>query len=101
MIIGTKIDIGKELTKAKKLGFFTRPKYVYIPLISGNDRDITAVVKKGEYVYKGSVVGKRKGTYRLPIHSSVSGTVTDFIEKKYIDGSLVKCVVIENGKIST
>ena len=96
MITGTKIEAGKELTKSKKLGFFTRPKYIYIPLISGNDRDITTVVKKGDYIYKGSVVGKSKGAYRLPIHSSVSGTVLDFVQKKYIDGSLVKCIVIEN-----
>lgn len=96
MISGAKIDIGKDLTKTKKLNFFTRPQYVYIPLISGNDRNITAVVKKGDYIYKGSVIGKRKGNFRLPIHSSVSGTVIDFVEKKYIDGSFVKCVVIEN-----
>lgn len=96
MIVGTKIDIGKELTKTKKLNFFARPKYVYIPLISGNDRDITTIVKKGDYIYKGSVVGKRKGSFRLPIHSSVSGTVINFVEKKYIDGSLVKCIVVEN-----
>ena len=81
MIVGKKIEDGKELTKTKKLGFFTRPKYVYIPLICQSDRDITTIVKKGEYVYKGSIVGKRKGAYRLPIYSSVSGTVVDFVEK--------------------
>jgi len=96
MIVGTKIDAGKELTKKRKLNFFTRPKYVYIPLISGDDRNITTVVKKGDYIYKGSIVAKRKGNFRLPIHSSVSGVVIDFVEKKYIDGTLVKCVVIEN-----
>lgn len=96
MIVGTKIDIGKELTKNEKLKFFSRPKYVYIPLISGNDKNITTVIKKGDYIYKGSVIGKRKGNFRIPIHSSVSGTVIDFVEKQYIDGTLVKCVVIEN-----
>lgn len=96
MITGSKIDIGKHLTKTKKLSFFARPKLVYIPLISGNDRDITTIVKKDDYIYKGSTVGKRKGIFRLPIHSSVSGTVIDFVEKKYIDGTLVKCVVVEN-----
>lgn len=95
-MVGTRIDIGKELTKTKKMDFFARPKHVYIPLISGNDRNITTIVKKGDYIYKGSVIGKRKGSFRLPIHSSVSGTVVDFVEKKYIDDSLVKCVVIEN-----
>lgn len=93
---GIKISKGKELTKNKKLSFFNKPKYVYIPLVSGNDKDITVTVKKGEYVYKGSIVGKRKGKFRLPIYSSVSGTVVDFEEKYYLDGDKVKCVVIEN-----
>jgi len=96
MIAGTRIETGKELTKNKKLGFFVRPKFVYIPLISGNNKDITTIVKKGDYIYKGSIIGKSKGSHRLPIHSSVSGTVVDFTEQKYIDGSLIKCVVIEN-----
>ena len=96
MISGIKVDIGKDLIKNKKLNFFVRPKFVYIPLISVNNVDITTIVKKGDYIYKGSIIGKSKGSNRLPIHSSVSGTVVDFVEKKYIDGSLVKCVVIEN-----
>ena len=70
-------------------------KYVYIPLISGNDTNITVAVKKGDYVYKGTVIGKRKGIFRIPIHSSVSGTVIDYEEKYVSNGKKVKCVVIE------
>ena len=75
---------------------FNKPKLVYIPLISGNDTNITVLVNKGEYVYKGSIIGKRKGDFRIPIHSSVSGIVVDFEEKACLNGTLVKCVVIEN-----
>lgn len=75
---------------------FNKPKLVYIPLISGNDTNITVLVNKGEYVYKGSIIGKRKGDFRIPIHSSVSGIVIDFEEKMCSNGNLVKCVVIEN-----
>ena len=75
---------------------FNKPKFVYIPLISGNDTNITVLVNKGEYVYKGSIIGKRKGDFRIPIHSSVSGIVVDFEEKTCLNGTLVKCVVIEN-----
>ena len=75
---------------------YNKPKIVYIPLISGNDTDITILVNKGEYVYKGSIIGKRKGDFRIPIHSSVSGTVLDFKEKLCFNGKKVKCVVIEN-----
>ena len=58
---GIKISKGKELTRDKKLLFYRRPKFIYIPLISGNDKNTTALVKKGDYVYKGSIVGIRKG----------------------------------------
>lgn len=93
---GIKISKGKELTKDKKLLFYKRPKYIYIPLVSGNEKNITVLVKKGDYVYKGSVVGKRKGKLSLPLFSSVSGTVIDIVSKDYLDGEKVKCVVIEN-----
>ena len=49
------LDVGlKELSKNSKIHTFTNPQYVYIPLVSGSDRNITVVVKKGDYVYKGS-----------------------------------------------
>lgn len=96
MIVGTKLDIGKELSKYNKISSFLNPQYVYIPLVSGSDKNITVVVKKGDYVYKGSIIGKSKGNFRIPIHSSVSGIVTDFVEKTYCDGTRVKCVKIEN-----
>lgn len=96
MITGIRINKGKELTKSKKLVFYNKPKKVYIPLISGGDRNVTVIVKKGDYIHKGSIVAKRKGKYKIPIYSSVSGTVIDFEEKYCNDGDLVKCVVIEN-----
>ena len=65
-------------------------------MISGNDTDITVLVKKGEYVHKGSMIAKTKGNYRIPIHSSVSGIVLDFEEKTCFSGKKVKCVVIKN-----
>lgn len=96
MIVGKKIDIGKELSGYSEIETFLDPKYVYVPLVSGSDKNITVVVKKGDYVYKGSIVGKSKGNFRIPIHSSVSGIVVDFVERYYQDGKLIKCVKIEN-----
>lgn len=96
MIRGYKIQKFKNKCKEKRIGFYNKPKFVYIPLISGDDTDLTVAVKKGDYVYKGSIIGKRKGNFRLPIHSSVSGTVVDYEQKTCYNGSKVKCVVIEN-----
>ena len=94
--IGTKIEKYKSMSLNKKLNVYNKPKFVYIPLISGGDTNITITVKKGDYVFKGTEVGHRKGDYSLPIHSSVSGTVVDFIDKTIYSGEKVKCVLIEN-----
>ncbi len=91
-----KIPGYKDLSKDQKLMIYDKPKYVYIPLINQNDTNITSVLKKGDYVYKGTLVGKRKGAFRIPILSSVSGTVVDFVEMSYLNGKNVKCVKIEN-----
>lgn len=91
-----KIKLNKYNLTNEKLITYNKPKKVYIPMISGNDKDITILVNKGEYVYKGSIIGKRKGDFRIPIHSSVSGIVVDFEERTCFNGEKVKCVVIEN-----
>lgn len=91
-----KVKIPKHKLTNEKLCVYNKPKKVYIPLISGNDENITILVNKGEYVYKGSIIGKRKGDFRIPIHSSVSGIVVDFEERTCFNGKKIKCIVIEN-----
>ena len=70
----------------------------------GGIKEITSNVKvaikkaqeKGDYVFKGEIVAHTKGNLCINIHSSVSGTIIDFVEKTYLDGSKVKCLKIEN-----
>ncbi|MDD3392005.1 MAG: RnfABCDGE type electron transport complex subunit C [Bacilli bacterium] len=93
---GVKIPKHKKLTQNKKIRIYNKPKIVYIPLVSQNDTNITVMVKKDDYVCKGDILGKRKGSFRIPIHASVSGIVMGFEEKDYMNGYKVKCVVIEN-----
>ena len=95
-MIEMRVKLHKNKLTSEHLITYNKPKKVYIPLISGNDTNITILVKKGEYVYKGSIIGKRKGDFRIPIHSSISGTVLDFEERTCFNGEKVKCVVIEN-----
>ncbi len=75
---------------------YLRPKFVYIPLINGGDTNITLLAQKGEYVKKGTVIARRKNPFKIPIVSSVSGVVVGFEEHLCYNGSLVKCVKIEN-----
>lgn len=92
---GVKLEQNKEISKDHFM-IYNKPKYVYIPLIMGNDTDITVLVKKNDYVCKGEVIARKKGNLTVPIHSSVSGTVLDFEEKVYQNGTYVKCIKIEN-----
>lgn len=91
-----RVKIAKHKLTNDNIMVYNKPKYVYIPLISGNDTDITILVNKGEYVYKGSIIGKRKGNLRIPLYASVSGTIIDFEERTCFNGTKVKCVMIEN-----
>ena len=95
-MIGLKIPELKKMTLDGKISVFNKPTKVYIPLISQNDTDLTLLVKKGDYVLKGTIIAKRKGNFRIPIHSSVSGVVVDFEEHLYLNGEKIKSVVIEN-----
>ena len=85
-----KQTLGHALTK------YMRPKYVYIPLINAGDTNITVLVQKGDYVNKGTPVARRKGTFKIPLISSVSGTVVGFEEHLCYNGEMVKCIKIEN-----
>ncbi|MBS7020786.1 MAG: RnfABCDGE type electron transport complex subunit C [Firmicutes bacterium] len=92
--MGHKLSSFKKMSKGT-ISFYTKPKYVYIPLVSGRDKDVTLLVKKGDHVSIGSIIGKRKGN-KIPIHSSVSGTVVEYVKKPYLNGEIIKCVKIEN-----
>lgn len=91
-----KIENIKNLKELKVVNSYLKPSKVFIPLVSQNDKNITLLVKKGDYVFKGSIIGKSKGNLRIPIISSVSGTVIGFSEHTYLSGEKVKCVEIEN-----
>ncbi|MBE6144023.1 MAG: RnfABCDGE type electron transport complex subunit C [Firmicutes bacterium] len=93
---GLKIPKYKEMSMKHKLNVYSKPKYVYIPLISSNDENITVLVNIGDYVFKGSQIGRRKGNFKTPIFSSVSGSVIGFEKRTISSGKSVKCVVIEN-----
>lgn len=92
---GLKIPKHKHISM-NKLNSFTRPERVYIPFIISNDTNIKPLIKKGDYIYKGQVLGHRTGNFSTPIFSSVSGTVLDFGEVTHHSGKKVNAVVIEN-----
>ncbi len=95
-MLGYKIPNNKKSSIKSKIEIYNKPKVVYIPLVNGNDTDVTLLVKKDDDVKLGKMIAKTKGDMRIPILSSVSGRVVDITEKEYLNGKKVKCVVIEN-----
>lgn len=86
----------KEKTNNAKIKTLTPKKPVYIPLRQHIGAECEPLVKKGDYVKMYQKIGDSGAFVSSPVHSSVSGTVSDV--KKYLhpNGSMVKTVIIEN-----
>lgn len=69
---------------------------VYIPLSQHIGAPCESVVKKGDYVYVGTLIAKSDAFVSAPIHSSVSGTVSDIKDVPLNSGLPSKCIIIES-----
>lgn len=85
----------EKILPSKKIIDVLKPRLVFIPLISTLGYKYDMVVKVGDYICKGDIVGINKLS-NFPIHASVSGFVIDVVKKYTLNGSLVDTVVIEN-----
>lgn len=84
------IILKKERLEVLDLNVYNKPKTIYIPVIGNN---ITILVKKGDYVFKGSIVYKRRD-FQFPVFSSISGKIIDIIETSNLDNQ--KYIIIKN-----
>lgn len=96
MAKGIKVLSNKSMSLNDQLVECKRPEIVYIPLVNHSKMDCECLVKVGDKVLKGTVIGRRNDNIDLPIHASVSGKVIRIEEKLYCNGERVKCVAIEN-----
>lgn len=95
MTKGLKLKSNKKISIKEELVEYTQPKVVYIPLINYGI-ECLSLVKEGDLVLKGSIIGKRNDNSNFPIASSVSGKVIGIQEKLYLNGKKVNCIAIEN-----
>ncbi len=72
------------------------PQTVYIPLSQHIGAPAKEVVKKGDTVFVGTLIGEAGGFVSAPVHSSVSGTVTDVKDLTIGNGTLQKYIIIES-----
>jgi Na+-translocating ferredoxin:NAD+ oxidoreductase subunit C len=93
---GVKLIDFKELSKGKQIENFPPPEKVIIPLSQHTGTPAKPVVKKGDAVLKGQVIGEAEGFCSSPVHSSISGTVKSMESWSLPGGKTSLSFIIEN-----
>lgn len=86
----------KSYTKDKPIEVLKPPELVTIPLQQHIGAPCEPVVKKGETVKRGQIIGEAKGFVGAPIHSSVSGTVKSIANSPHPTLGQYMAITIEN-----
>ena len=85
----------KALSAEKKLTAIESPNQVVIPLLQHIGKPCDPLVAVGDYVYVGQKIGDGEGLC-VPVHASVSGTVTAIEAVAHPNGGTQKAIIIEN-----
>ena len=72
------------------------PHNVTIPMSMHIGKIARTVVKKGDHVLAGQLIGEADGFFSSDIHASVSGTVLKIEDRTGFNGSRIPCVTIES-----
>ncbi|HEB29853.1 MAG TPA: 4Fe-4S dicluster domain-containing protein [Spirochaetes bacterium] len=73
------------------------PQKVIIPLKQGFGKEVVPVVKKGDAVKAGQMIGNDANSVSNPVHSSVNGTVEDIQKMAYPDGEIESVIIHSDG----
>ncbi len=93
---GIHIPEFKELSSHMAIENTEYPDEVIIPLIQHVGPPCEALVKVGDEVKVGQMIGWQEISLSAPVHSSVSGKVKKIEERFTQDGSKCQCVIISN-----
>ncbi len=94
---GLKLDGRKQLSNEGPIESAEIPRLLEISLSQHIGHPTEAVVKVGDNVKKGQLIGHAEGTVSAPVHASSSGTVTAIEERlvPHPSGLPALCVIIE------
>ena len=89
----------KEMSKTIPTVKTIEPNTVVIPMVQHIGAPCTPMVQIGDRVLKGQKIGDGEGLC-VPVHASVSGTVTAIEPRPHVRGTDVLAVVIENDHLN-
>ena len=92
---------GKDINGGHAILDISAPARVIIPLSQHIGAPAKALVKKGDPVKIGQIIGEAGGFVSAPVHSSVSGIVDEIRPCTLASGVVVQAVVIENDFMDT
>ncbi|MEA3305279.1 MAG: electron transport complex subunit RsxC [Candidatus Omnitrophota bacterium] len=89
----------KEYTRDKGIRQASPPERIVIPMIQHTGAPCKPLVKSGDSVKKGQVVGQAEEFITSPVHASISGTVKEIKEMPHpTAGKSVSIVIESDGK---
>ena len=97
---GIKLRHNKN-TKDCETADFPLPKSVVIPMSQHMGAPCKCIVKKGDTVTVGQKIGDTDAFMSAPVHSSVSGTVTEVKDYLMANGNVCEAAVIETDGLQT
>jgi electron transport complex protein RnfC len=87
---------GKMVTGAQPIQVLPPPSRVILPLQQHIGVPCKCVVKQGDYVKIGQIIGEAAGFVSAPVHATVSGTVVAVAPSMTASGLNTQAVVIDN-----
>lgn len=87
---------GKKENKNQAIVDLPAPHRVIIPLQQHIGAPAKPLVKKGDHVLMGQMIGEAQGAFSVPVHASISGTVVDIQPSLLGNGLEVPAVIIDN-----
>jgi electron transport complex protein RnfC len=91
----------KHLTEHLPVRRMPFPEVLALPLRQHAGKPAKAVVRPGQRVERGDVLGEADGFVSVPIHSSSAGTVKSIDWWPHPDGSMAETVLLEVERFST
>ena len=92
---GVHPDYNKELAAGQPIEALPLPKTLAISMSQHLGAPAKCLVKVGDHVQRGQLIGERNGFISVPVHASASGTVKAVEKRLGPAGGMADCVILE------